>query len=98
MTELKLPELGENISQGTVTKILVKNGDAIKKGQNILELETDKAVLEVPSSADGVVTEILIKNGAVIKVGQPILKIESGASSGVSASPKGEALPKGGAS
>ena len=50
MTELKLPELGENISQGTVTKILVKNGDAIKKGQNILELETDKAVLEVPSS------------------------------------------------
>ena len=56
MTEQKLPELGENISQGTVTKILVKIGDAIKKGQNILELETDKAVLEVPSSADGVVS------------------------------------------
>ncbi len=78
MTELKLPELGENITQGTVTKILVKNGDAIKKGQNVLELETDKAVLEVPSSVEGIVSEILIKNGAVVKVGQPIFKIEVG--------------------
>jgi len=77
MTELRLPELGENITQGTVTKILVKNGETIKKGQNILELETDKAVLEVPSSAEGVVREILIKNGAVVKVGQTIFKIEN---------------------
>ena len=81
MTELKLPELGENISQGTVTKILVNNGDTIHKGQSILELETDKAVLEVPSTVDGIVSEILIKNGAVIKVGQVILKIGDGTSS-----------------
>ena len=57
MAELKLPELGENITQGTVTKILVKNGDAIKKGQNVLELETDKAVVEVPSSVSGKVPQ-----------------------------------------
>ena len=75
MSELRLPELGENIIQGTVTRILVKAGDAIKKGQNVLELETDKAVLEVPSSADGVVEEILVKNGAVVKVGQAIFKL-----------------------
>ena len=75
MAELKLPELGENITQGTVTKILVKSGDTIKKGQNILELETDKAVLEVPSSSDGIISEILIKSGAVVKVGQPIFKL-----------------------
>ncbi len=75
MAELKLPELGENITQGTVTKILVNAGDPIKKGQNILELETDKAVLEVPSNADGVVGEVLIKSGAVVKVGQPIFKL-----------------------
>ncbi len=79
MAELKLPELGENIVQGTLTKILVKPGDAIKKGQNILELETDKAVLEVPSNTDGVVGEILVKTGTVIKVGQPIFKIETSA-------------------
>jgi pyruvate dehydrogenase E2 component (dihydrolipoamide acetyltransferase) len=80
MTELKLPELGENIAQGTVTKILVKSGDTIKKGQNILELETDKAVLEVPANAEGVVSEILIKNGAVVKVGQAIFKLGGDAS------------------
>src|SRR5271168_4601961 len=77
MAELKLPELGENITQGTVTKILVKSGDSIKKGQNILELETDKAVLEVPSSSDGVIGEVLIKSGAVVKVGQPIFTLNS---------------------
>ena len=80
MTEFKLPELGENIAQGTVTKILVKSGDAVKKGQNILELETDKAVLEVPSNIDGIVSEILIKSGSVVKVGQSIFKIEGGIS------------------
>ncbi len=76
MAELKLPELGENITQGTVTKILVKVGDSLKKGQNILEIETDKAVLEVPSASEGLIKEILIKPGTVIKVGQPILKVE----------------------
>jgi len=85
MAELKLPELGENITQGTVTKILVKNGDAIKKGQNILELETDKAVLEVPSSADGIVGDILIKSGTVIKVGQPIFKLSESTTPSVEA-------------
>jgi pyruvate dehydrogenase E2 component (dihydrolipoamide acetyltransferase) len=76
MIELKLPELGENITQGTVTKILVKVGDPLKKGQSILEIETDKAVLEVPSASEGLVKEILIKAGTVITVGQSIFKIE----------------------
>ena len=73
---MTLPALGENIEKGTVTKILVNVGDTLKKGQNILEIETDKAVLEVPSASDGLVKEILIKAGTVIKVGQPIFKIE----------------------
>ena len=72
MLEIKLPELGENIAQGTISKILVKVGDNVKKGQNILELETDKAVLEVPSSQDGSVKEILIKAGQTVKVGQSV--------------------------
>ncbi|MEI7999665.1 MAG: 2-oxo acid dehydrogenase subunit E2, partial [Candidatus Omnitrophota bacterium] len=76
-TNMNLPILGENLEKGTITKILVKAGDSIKKGQNILELETDKAVLEVPSPSDALIKEILIQNGAVIKVGQPIFKILS---------------------
>src|SRR3989344_2501334 len=80
LIDVFLPELGENIAAGAVTKILVKAGDALKKGQNILELETDKAVLEVPSQHNGVIKEILVKAGATVKVGQAIFKIESGAS------------------
>ena len=81
VVDMNLPDLGENITQGTVTKILVKKGDLIKKGQSILELETDKAVLEVPSSMDGAIEDILIKSGQVVKVGQPALKIKGSASS-----------------
>jgi len=88
MTEFKLPELGENITQGTVTKILVKSGDTVKKGQNILELETDKAVLEVPSNIEGIVGEILIKTGSVVKVGQAIFKLSD------SSLPTGENVEK----
>jgi pyruvate dehydrogenase E2 component (dihydrolipoamide acetyltransferase) len=82
MTEFKLPELGENITQGTVTKILVKVDDRIQKGQSILEIETDKAVLEVPCAFEGVIKEILIKSGAVVKVGQPIFRIETATPTG----------------
>ena len=73
--ELKLPEIGENISQGTAVKILVKVGDTIKKGQSILELETDKAVVEIPSNMEGTISEVLIKTGSVVKVGQPVFKL-----------------------
>ena len=52
-TDMKLPELGENIEGGDVLRVMVKPGDAIKKDQPVLELETDKATIEVPSSADG---------------------------------------------
>lgn len=77
VVEMTLPGLGENIAQGTVTKVLVKKGDVIKKGQNILELETDKAVLEVPSPMEGLVEEVLIKSGQIVKVGQGAFKIRS---------------------
>jgi pyruvate dehydrogenase E2 component (dihydrolipoamide acetyltransferase) len=80
LIDIFLPELGENITEGTVSKVLVKAGDVLKKGQNILEMETNKAVLEVPSQNEGVIKEILVKAGATVKVGQAIFKIESGAS------------------
>lgn len=95
--ELKLPVLGENIAQGTVTKVLVAAGDGIKKGQNILELETDKAVLEVPASHEGVVAKILIKIGDVVKVGAPIFELSVGGAAAtpvaVAPAPKAE-MPK----
>ena len=59
-TEFKLPEVGEGITSGTVVGVLVSVGDTIEEDQPVLELETDKAVVEVPSSVAGVVQEIRV--------------------------------------
>ena len=72
-----LPDLGENIESGDVIRILVAIGDRLSEDQIVIELETDKAVIEVPSSIDGVVTEILVQPGDTIAVGQPILEVEA---------------------
>jgi len=79
-TEIKLPELGENIESGTVVSILVKLGDRITKDQSVVELETEKAVVEVPADVGGVVEKILIEEGSEVKVGQSLLIVseESG--------------------
>ena len=87
-TDMKLPELGENIEGGDVLRVMVKPGDAIKKDQAVLELETDKATIEVPSSMAGVVKEVKIKPGEKVKVGQTIFVVdENGAGA---AEPKAE--------
>jgi len=79
MTEVKLPELGENIEKGDVVRVLVNVGDAIKADQPIVELETDKATIEVPSAVGGVVAELKVKVGDKIKVGQVLLVLRDGA-------------------
>ena len=74
-TEFKLPEVGEGIESGTVVGILVAVGDTVEKDQPVLELETDKAVVEVPSSVAGVVQAINVKENEEAKVGQVILTV-----------------------
>jgi pyruvate dehydrogenase E2 component (dihydrolipoamide acetyltransferase) len=76
MTDFKLPELGENIAAGDVVRVLVKPGDTIVKDQPVIELETDKATIEVPSSIGGVVKEVQVKPGQKVKVGQTVLTVE----------------------
>ena len=76
MAEFKVPELGENVAQGDVTRVLVKVGDTITNEQPVLELETDKATIEVPSSVAGVVKEIKVKEGDKVKVGAVILTVD----------------------
>jgi pyruvate dehydrogenase E2 component (dihydrolipoamide acetyltransferase) len=80
MTEFKVPELGENVATGDVTKVLVKVGDTITHEQPVLELETDKATIEVPSSVAGVVKEIRVKKGDKVKVGAVVLTVDAPAS------------------
>jgi pyruvate dehydrogenase E2 component (dihydrolipoamide acetyltransferase) len=76
--EFKVPELGENIAAGDVTRVLVNVGDTVKRDQPVLELETDKATIEVPSSVAGVVKEIKVKAGDKVKVGSPVLMLDEG--------------------
>jgi len=80
LTEFKLPELGENIDQGELVRLMISPGAAITEGQPVMELETDKAVVEVPSSVTGTVKEIRVKEGQKIKVGQVIFTVDNGAS------------------
>ena len=79
MTEFKLPELGENIDQGELVRLMISPGATITEGQPVMELETDKAVVEVPSSVTGTVKEIRVKEGQKIKVGQVIFTVDNGA-------------------
>lgn len=76
-TEIKLPSLGEGIESGDVLEILVNVGDVIKKEQSLLEMETDKATVSVPSPAAGKILSIAVKEGQTVPVGTVIVTIEA---------------------
>jgi pyruvate dehydrogenase E2 component (dihydrolipoamide acetyltransferase) len=90
VTEFKLPELGENISQGDLVRLMVSPGASVTEGQPVMELETDKAVVEVPSSVTGVVKDIRVKEGEKINVGQVIFTVENGATGKSKETPQAE--------
>ena len=85
MIEFKLPELGENIEQGDLVRLMVAPGASVSAGQSVMELETDKAVVEVPSSVSGTVQEIRVKEGDKIKVGQVIFTVDGAEANGAGA-------------
>jgi len=84
--ELKLPELGENIDTVEVSAVLVAVGDSVKRDQPVIEVETEKASLEVPAPAAGKITELLVSKGDQIKVGQVVLRLETAIVEAVTAS------------
>ena len=77
--EVKLPELGENIESADVIDVLVAEGDVVAKDQDILEAETEKAAVPIPSSAAGKIVKVHVKKGDTIKVGQVMITVEQGA-------------------
>jgi pyruvate dehydrogenase E2 component (dihydrolipoamide acetyltransferase) len=79
-TEVRLPELGEGVTEGELVKWLVKPGDSVKADQAIAEIMTDKATVEVPSPQAGVVKELKYKVGEVIKVESVMITLEGSAS------------------
>src|SRR2546428_8489763 len=78
-----MPQLGESIAEGTVVKWLIPTGGRVEKDQSLLEVETDKVALEIPSPAAGYLTEVLVKEGETVPVGTLIARLEEVKPSGV---------------
>ncbi|HUM95539.1 MAG TPA: dihydrolipoamide succinyltransferase, partial [Candidatus Competibacter sp.] len=84
--EVKVPSLPESVSDGTLVNWKKKPGEAVKRGENLVDLETDKVVLDIPAPADGVLGEILRQEGEIVTTGDVIATLQEGAA-GQSAAP-----------
>src|SRR5579862_2333054 len=94
--EVKVPVLPESVSDATIASWHKKPGDAVKRDENLVDLETDKVVLEVPAPADGVLKEIKAQQGATVTSQQLLAIIEEGASAAApapSAAPAAQPAP-----
>lgn len=91
MKEIKIPELAESITEGTIAEWLVKKGDKVEKGDPVVELETDKVNVEVNSDYAGVLVEIVSEEGEDVEVGDIIAKLDENGEAGGDTSDKEEA-------
>ncbi|MRH45137.1 2-oxoglutarate dehydrogenase complex dihydrolipoyllysine-residue succinyltransferase [Aquibacillus halophilus] len=82
MKEIKVPELAESITEGTIAEWLVKEGDQVEKGDPVLELETDKVNVEVNSEYSGIISEIIKEAGEDVEVGDVIAKVDENGEAG----------------
>jgi 2-oxoglutarate dehydrogenase E2 component (dihydrolipoamide succinyltransferase) len=95
-TEIRVPQLPESVADATLVAWHKQPGEAIKRDENLADLETDKVVLEVPAPANGVVREIKIQSGTVVTSGQLLAIIEEGATAGAAGSPAAASSPAAG--
>ena len=84
-TTIKMPQLGESVTEGTIERWLVKEGDKVEQYDPLFEVVTDKVNAEAPAEVAGTVTKILIADGTTVKVGTPLAEIESGAAESAAA-------------
>ena len=84
--EFKLPDVGEGLTEADIVSWHVKPGDTIEDGQVIVEIETAKAVVELPSPFAGTVTGLLVEEGQTVDVGTPIIAVDVGGTDGAAAS------------
>jgi 2-oxoglutarate dehydrogenase E2 component (dihydrolipoamide succinyltransferase) len=90
--EIKVPSVGESITTGVIVSWLKHNGDQVQEGDILFELETDKAVLEIPSTGAGTL-EILVEEGNEVSIGQTVAMLESGAAEKQTAIPEPQQKP-----
>ncbi|MGD2217211.1 MAG: 2-oxo acid dehydrogenase subunit E2, partial [Gemmatimonadales bacterium] len=92
--DVVVPELGESITEGTVATWLKEPGDPVAADEPLLELETDKATLEIPAPAAGVLSEILVQEGEDVEVGALLGRIEAGDGEVAAQRPSEQAAPE----
>lgn len=93
-TQITLPNLGENIESGDVLSLLVSEGDTITVDQDIVEIETDKATMPVPSPTAGTVTKILVSEGDTVAIGAAILEVEAASANTAGDIPTNASIPE----
>src|ERR1700759_4158063 len=92
--EIKVPAMGESVTEATISKWFKKEGDAVKRDEPLLELETDKVTVEVPSPADGTIESISAQAGATVTVGALLGAVAEGAAGKAAAPAKKVEAPK----
>ena len=94
MTDVVMPQMGESIVEGTLTKWLKKPGDQVERDEPLFEISTDKVDTEIPSPAAGVLKEVLVEEGKTVAISTVVGRIEEGAGNGASApAPRAKAAP-----
>ena len=76
-TDIVMPQLGESIAEGTVVKWLIRQGGTVEKDQPLLEVETEKVALDIPSPAAGVLAEVMVPEGTTVPVGTLLARLEA---------------------
>jgi len=97
--QIMVPDIGESVESGSVVGVLVSPGDMVEKDDGIIEFETEKAVVEIPSPAKGKIVEVLVKVGDELNIGDPIATLETDSGDLVAepekpAAPAAESLPQ----
>ncbi len=95
MTDVVMPQMGESIVEGTLTKWLKKVGDSVQRDEPLFEISTDKVDTEIPAPAEGILTEILVQEGAVVAINTVVARIGAAGESvaAAAAAPPAEAKP-----
>src|SRR5205823_13089363 len=86
-TTIKMPQLGESVTEGTIERWLVKEGDTVEQYDPLFEVVTDKVNAEVPAEVAGTITKIIVGDGQTVKVGTPLAEIEAGDGAGQATEP-----------
>ncbi|MBY0420734.1 MAG: dihydrolipoamide succinyltransferase, partial [Parvularculaceae bacterium] len=92
-SEIRVPTLGESVTEATIGRWLKKVGDAVRADEPLVELETDKVSVEVPSPASGVLSEIVAKEGATVGLNAVLGSVTEGAADAKPAAKNGKAEP-----